>query len=235
MNDLLHLLGDSLPRDHSLQRSASQLAEARLRTRRAERVLDVGCGAGNSVDQFRHWQPDIAWVGVDIASSPEVDGRRRKDAEFHTFDGCQLPFPDASFDLAYSKQVLEHVRHPSLLLKDIARVLAPGGELIGSTSHLEPYHSYSFWNYTPHGFKVLVEEAGLELVEIRPCIDALTLIVRRILGEPKSFGRWWSTDSPLNRLLGWRGRRRGQDHGRINATKLLYCGQFSFVCRRPLR
>lgn len=233
MTDLASLLGNSLPRDHSRQQSAQQLARELVVHQAIGTVLDVGCGAGNSVDLFRKWKADIRWVGVDIASSPEVEQRRRRDAEFHTFDGVALPFPDASFDLLYSKQVLEHVRQPAASLKDMARVLKPGALLVGSTSHLEPFHSYSYWNYTPYGFKVLIEEAGLELLEIRPSIDALTLIVRRLLGEPKFFSRWWSRDSPLNRLLSWRGAARKQDHRRINANKLLYCGQFAFVCRKP--
>jgi hypothetical protein len=66
----------------------------------------------------------------------------------------------------------EHVRHPEELLSDIARVLRPGGQSIGSTSQLEPYHSLSLWNYTPYGFRVLVEGAGLKLDKIRPSIDA---------------------------------------------------------------
>lgn len=233
MSDLHTLLGAALPRDHSRQQSAAQLAQARVAAGGVRRVLDIGCGDGNSVDLFRRWQPDLAWVGVDIDHSPEVQRRRRQDAEFHRFDGVHLPFADAAFDLLYSKQVLEHVRHPAALLADMARVLRPGGWLVGSTSHLEPFHSYSFWNYTPHGFKVLVEEAGLELTEIRPGIDSLTLILRRLLGEPGFFRRWWAKDSPLNRLLSLRGAARRQDHARINAGKLLYCGQFAFVCRKP--
>lgn len=233
MSDLVQLLGTSLPKDHSRQQSAEQLIKEIMGRETVQNVLDVGCGAGNSADLFVQLQPTIHWVGVDIDSSPEVNQRRRTDCEFHTFDGKNLPFPTNSFDMIFSKQVFEHVRYPAELLLDMARVMRPGGLLVGSTSHLEPFHSYSYWNYTPYGFKILVEQAGLELVEIRPLIDSVTLIMRRLLGEPKYFGRWWSRDSPLNKIFSLRASAKKHDHAKVNATKLTYCGQFSFVCRKP--
>lgn len=207
------------------------MAQAALERTKASNVLDVGCGDGNSADLFAEWAPEIRWVGVDIAHSPEVNARTRSDLEFHTFDGTELPFSDNSFDLVYSSQVLEHVRHPGALLKDIFRVLRPGGMLAGSTSHLEPFHSFSFWNFTPYGFKILVKEAGFELTEIRPSIDGMALIFRRLVNAPKFMNRWWWRESPLNFLISLRGRIRGE-HRTINAAKLLYCGQFSFLCTK---
>ena len=119
------------------------------------------------MDLFRSLEPNVRWTGADLERSPEVDQRTRADADFVTFDGERLPFPDASFDLVYCKQVLEHVRRPRPLLAEVARVLRPDGWLAGSTSHLEAFHSRSVFNYTPYGLMLLFEEAGLELVEVR--------------------------------------------------------------------
>ena len=167
----------------------------------APRVLDLGCGTGDSVDLFRSLEPRVQWTGADIEQSPEVAERTRTDADFVTFDGEHLPFADASFDLVYCKQVLEHVRRPQPLLAEVARVLRPGGWLAGSTSHLEAFHSRSIWNYTPYGLMLLLEEAGLELVEVRPVIDAFTLIAWRALGTPRFFYRWWARESPPYRAI----------------------------------
>ncbi len=231
MYTLARLLGESLPTDHCKQTNGMQMAQAALAKKTCTNVLDVGCGKGNSADLFSKWCPGIKWVGVAIEDSPEVRSRRRRDLEFHSFDGQSLPFADFSFDLVYSSQVLEHVRHPTLLMGDMVRVLKLGGLLVGSTSHLEPYHSYSFWNYTPYGFKTMAEEAGLVVSEIRPSIDAFTLILRRLLGVPQFMNRWWSSESPLNVLINLRKRIRGSDE-MANATKLLFCAQFSFLCRK---
>jgi SAM-dependent methyltransferase len=195
-------------------------------------VLDLGCGVGSSVDVFRERDPDVEWVGLDVPGSPEARFRTRRDARFETFDGASMPFPDGSFDLVYCKQVLEHVRDPAPLLKEVHRVLIPGGWFAGSTSQLEPYHSLSVWNYTPIGLVALMEQADLRTVELRPGIDGLTLIAWRLAGGSRCFHRWWLRESPLNRLLTVCARVLGTDSRALNATKLLFCGQFAFLARR---
>lgn len=196
------------------------------------RILDLGCGEGGSFDFFRERIPGASWVGLDIADSPEVRARTRGDADFRTYDGERIPFEDAYFDLIYSQQVFEHVRHPERLLREVRRVLKPGGCFVGSTSHLEPYHSRSFWNFTPYGFTLLLQDADLELREIGPSIDSLTLIIRRTLGCPPFFARFWRRESPLNALIGIVGRLARMGPEKIAATKLLFSGQFCFLARR---
>jgi SAM-dependent methyltransferase len=227
----LGLDAGQVPGDHSRQALADDYIPRLAPS--AGRVLDLGCGTGESVDAFRAAAPGAAWVGVDIADSPEVRARTRADAEFHSFDGTHLPFEDASFDLVYTKQVLEHVRHPEPLLADVARVVCPGGVLVGSTSQLEPFHSRSLWNYTPYGLGRLLESAGLELEEVRPGIDAPTLIARRALRGPRLFDRWWARESPLNAVISAMGAVTRRTPRQVNVAKLTYCGQFCFVARRP--
>jgi SAM-dependent methyltransferase len=228
-DDLLAVLGDAVP----AVRCSQALADDYIPQIASGHVLDLGCGRGDSIDQFRNVNPSMTWVGVDIERSPEVKARVRSDAEFHTFDGIHLPFEDASFDAVYCKQVLEHVRAPEPLLAEVARVLRPGGALAGSTSQLEPYHSYSTWNYTPYGLSLLLDSAGLSLAEVRPGIDSLAVIVNRGVGMRGFTRRWWSRESPLNRVVDAFGRVRRLDGAQVNAIKLLMCGQFAFLARRP--
>jgi SAM-dependent methyltransferase len=232
----LSLAPEVVPDDHSRQVIAEDYVVdgglARWTGRAAApRVLDLGCGAGDSVDLFRAVAPEVRWVGLDVPGSPEAVGRTRTDAELAEFDGVSIPFSDGEFNLVYCKQVLEHVRHPEPLLAEVARVLAPGGHLVGSTSQLEPYHSLSLWNYTPYGLAVLLRDAGLEVVELRPSVDALTLLARRALRYPRWFDRFWSGESPLNRALTLGGRVMRRDHRTVNAAKLALCGQFCFAAR----
>jgi SAM-dependent methyltransferase len=233
--ELQDALGDKLPGNDARQALADRyIDQAAGRVEgRPWRVLDLGCGSGSSVDYFRVRDPSVDWTGLDLENSREVGERTRTDARFASFDGVTIPFADESFDLVYCKQVLEHVRRPAPLLAETRRVLRSGGVFAGSTSQLEPYHSSSLWNYTPVGFDELLAEAGLQLLELRPGIDALTLIARRLVGPRKRFDHWWGGTSPLNRAIDAYGRARKLDPRQLNATKLLFCGHFAFLATRP--
>ncbi len=228
-DDLGELLGDRIPGDHSRPVLADDYAW-RLR---AARVLDLGCGAGDSVDLFRSVDPQVSWVGADIEDSAEVAGRTRTDAEFVSFDGRRLPFEDSSFELVYCKQVLEHVEHPRELIAEVARVLRPGGHLAGSTSQLEAFHSRSVFNWTPYGLMRVAEDAGLRVVELRPVIDGFTLVAWRALGLPRFFHRWWARESPPYRAIELAARAARLDARTRNQIKLVLSGQFAFLARRP--
>jgi SAM-dependent methyltransferase len=244
--ELAQLLGDAIPGDHAGQTLAEAFVSRRIGyppTRvdgRPWRVLDLGCGTGDSVDFFRAADPSVDWTGVDIADSREALQRVRADARFEVFDGVALPFEDGAFDLVYCKQVLEHVHRPAPLLAEVTRVLAAGsGRFAGSTSQLEPFHSRSTFGYTPFGFQSLLDRAGMSLLEIRPGIDALALIGRRAVGDgrwvQRTWGRWWGSRSPLNRAIDGYGRVTRMDVRERNANKLLFCGQFAFVASRSPR
>lgn len=235
--EIERLLGDAVPGDHARQTLAERYIDAAIGRSdgRPWRVLDLGCGSGSSVDFFRARDPAVEWIGLDIPDSPEP--RTRTDARFETFDGICIPFAEASFDLVYCKQVLEHVRRPRPLLAEVRRVLAPEGFMAGSTSQLEPFHSFSTWNYTPYFLHMLLSEAGFCVHELRPGIDGPTLIASRMVTRGPLFervwGRWWGGQSPLNRVIDLYGRALGLDTRAVNATKLLFCGQFTFLAQRP--
>jgi SAM-dependent methyltransferase len=171
----------------------------------------------------------VAWTGLDVPGSVEAAERTRADGDVRVFDGERLPLADGEADLVWCKQVLEHVARPAPLLADVARVLRPGGVFAGSVSQLEPFHSRSTFNWTPYGLRLAVQEAGLELEEVRPGIDAPTLIAWWLSRRSPAFHRFWARESPANRLLGALGRG---DARAVNAAKLLLAGQFCFLCSR---
>jgi SAM-dependent methyltransferase len=227
--DLRALLRPALPVDASGQAQAEDFIPALLRSRPGALVVDLGCGRGDSVDAFRAVDPSVRWIGVEVEDSEYTT---RADVELRRFDGVALPFGDASVDVVFCKQVLEHVERPHLLVTDVARVLAPGGVFAGSTSHLEPYHGRSTLNLTPYGLKRLFETSGLELMTIVPGIDAPTLFLRRLTRGAAYFDRYWAKRSPFNALADGVGRVVGWDAEDRNAFKLLFGGQYGFIARR---
>ena len=232
--DLAEALGDCLPDDHAEQVSSRYYIERVVhRGGVPPVVVDLGCGRGDSVEVFRRHAPDVAWIGVDIRSSMEAQQRTRADAPFVQYDGRAVPLGDATVDVVYSHQVLEHVRDPAQYLGEVMRVLRPGGALIGSTSQFEPYHSRSYWNFTPLGFFTLAGDAGLHVDELRPGIDGITLLLRTFLGRPKRFSQWFAADSPAHTLIDSWGRSYDYPTRMVNLRKLQFAGQFAFLARRP--
>lgn len=228
VDDLYEIIKDCLPNDHCRQVEARDVVERLVQDGpRGRRILDFGCGDGRSVDLFRGLDATIEYHGLDIEESTEVAARTRTDATFHTYDGAHFPFEDGSFDLVYSHQVFEHVRRPDVVLAEVARVLRDGGAFVGSVSSLEPYHSRSYWNFTPFGWWTLLRDAGLTPVELRPGIDGVALIRRAYLGRPDEAAAWFRR-SPLNEEMD----RWGQDTKRrpalVNLRKLQFCGHLVF-------
>lgn len=167
--------------------------------------------------------------------SQEVLSRPKKNLPFCAYDGVHIPLADQSVDIIYSRQVFEHVRHPQLVFEDAHRVLKPNGVFVGSTSHLEPFHSRSYWNYTPYGFCILLRDAGFDSILVRPGIDSLTLIGRRLFSYLKLaavFDPFFTIESPANLFLEALLRLSGQPAERRNALKLLFSGQFCFFARK---
>jgi len=233
------LIIDKISGKSSWQRNSSQEVKDLLfrayKYNETIRILDLGCGDGNSYDQLSKFHDRIKWVGVDIESSYEVQGRKRSDINFIVYDGMNIPVLEDSFDIVYCCQVMEHVRSPEELVKDVYRVLKGNGYFIGSTSHLEPFHSHSYWNYTPYGISVLLQSAKFSDIILKPGIDGPTLIVRRMLDflrMKKLLNPFINHESPLNLLIELGTRILGFDIKRRSYLKLLFSGHFVFIARK---
>ena len=115
-------------------------------------------------------------------------------------------------------------------------MLKPGGIIVGSTSQLEPFHSFSCWNYTPYGLKLLFDEAHLDIIEMRPGVDVLTLLFNRLFSRVPLIGsflaRYYEHESPFNRIVGFFLKIMGKEHREINLWKLLFCGHFIFFAKK---
>jgi SAM-dependent methyltransferase len=98
--------------------------------RKGERILEVGCGYGWVAHAL--WEAaEIEWFGIDRSETmlrhlrETAGGRPLTRADAH-----QLPLPDASFDKVLCSGVLMHVLDERAALRELARVLRPGGTLI---------------------------------------------------------------------------------------------------------
>lgn len=91
-------------------------------------ILDVGCGTGKLLRHARTYWPEAQLIGVDPAKGMlEVAQRLTPNATFLTGTAEALPLQDASVDLALSTISFHHWQDQAKGVREIARVLRPGG------------------------------------------------------------------------------------------------------------
>jgi len=119
-------------------------------------------------------------------------------------DGHHLPFIDNSMDAVVSFEVFEHLHSPWMAIKEISRVLKPGGIFIGSVAFMKEFH-HSYFHISHWGVLRLFEFAGLTC--------------QKIYGGQNIFGRVISKIAPLG-------------PGRISEKIYNFIGNSIFAFRR---
>jgi ubiquinone/menaquinone biosynthesis C-methylase UbiE len=94
-------------------------------------ILEIGCRAGNLTQHFASGN-QVVGVDVDRNALKLFEQRLGLKGLWLDVDFEQLPFDNNSFDVVVFSEVMEHVRFPQKVLKEIARVLKPDGKLVGS-------------------------------------------------------------------------------------------------------
>jgi ubiquinone/menaquinone biosynthesis C-methylase UbiE len=120
---------------HTLGRPLAELMFAHMSLHTGDRLLDVACGTGIvtrvAVQRYR----DLGHVvGVDLNAGMLDVARAHTPAtrvpiEWRQGDACALPFPDGSFEVVLCQQGLQFVPNPLVALREMRRVLVPGGRL----------------------------------------------------------------------------------------------------------
>lgn len=138
--------------------------------RHSDKVLDVGCGIG-FVSQL---YPNFDIIGLDIS-----DGMlERNPYKWEKGSAESIPFNDGQFDFVVCRSLLHHLDRPEIGLKEMVRVLKPGGHF----SCWDPHHNVLYetvrhifqhtdrFSHLHHSFNAeelfgMIEEAGLEITE----------------------------------------------------------------------
>jgi len=132
----------------------------------AGRILDLSCGEGYGMPILAASGATV--LGVDIAPEAVLSARRRWRADdgrlaFVVADGICLPFADASLAAVCSVETLEHIPDDAAFLREIARVLHPGGTAAITTPNRDrpgsrsiPPNPYHVREYAPTEFKSLL-------------------------------------------------------------------------------
>lgn len=174
------------PSDASLREAflLSRVAAEQERLGRRLRILDLGCGEGHFAGVLM--RADAGVVACDVAEEPLRRARANHpglDVRLVEPDG-PLPFEDATFDIAWAGETIEHVLDTSHWLSEVRRVLPSGGLILLSTpdhgllsrlrlalserafaSHFDPRSDHLRF-YTPSTLVGLLSDFGFEQVSV---------------------------------------------------------------------
>lgn len=118
--------------------------------------LDLGCGGSRL-------HPRMLRIDIDPAGRPDCLGSAER-----------LPFADGSLRVIVSQEVFEHLPDPWAAIREVRRVLAPGGLLYLQTPFIIGYHPgpSDYWRFTDEGLERLIRSAGLEIERLETAVGA---------------------------------------------------------------
>jgi SAM-dependent methyltransferase len=168
---------ESLSPPAFIQTRLEEITAGFVSYRQTNRLLDIGCGAGNLLEAARKngWNAH----GLDVAQQA-VDHVRSRGFEVFQGELKDAHWPEQHFDVITAAEILEHLPEPRLLVKEVARLLRPGGLFWTTTPHARglsarvlglkwrciwpPEHLQLF---SARGLKSLLRDAGFRQIHVR--------------------------------------------------------------------
>lgn len=129
-------------------------------------LLDVGCGKMPYKNYILENSEINNYVGLDIETALEYDKYVKPDL---LWDGKKMPIKDNSYNTIIATEVLEHCFEPEILLKEIYRVLKPGGLLFFTVPFVWNFHEtpYDAYRYTPFALERHLLNSGFKDIKIK--------------------------------------------------------------------
>jgi SAM-dependent methyltransferase len=105
-------------------------------------VLDIGCATGALLAFLREkgWQP----MGVEISTPQAAYARRERMLDVRTLPLEENCFPPESFRAVLASHLIEHLNNPAALVREVFRILAPGGRFFVTTPNIAGFQAWLF-------------------------------------------------------------------------------------------
>ncbi len=184
------------------------------------RVLDLGCGPKDQKAPVEYLGFD--YLGIDYSSIA---------ADF-LGDAHAIPIRENSFDCVLSYAVLEHLHSPYIAVREIERVLKPGGIYVGTVSQGEPFHD-SYFHLTPWGLVSLISSTrSLKIEQLWDSMDTLASL-SRIGRYPRAIRLMIGLVDKVHRLFPFLApRKMNWPQSEKQLDRLYRTGGIAFVIRK---
>jgi ubiquinone/menaquinone biosynthesis C-methylase UbiE len=171
-----------------------------------KRILDIGCGTGETLSYLKRNYPKCSLYGIDSSAKAVRYSKKRGHRNIKQALANKLPFRDSFFDIVLFLDVLEHIKDHQKAIDEAKRVLRKGGKIIITSPGLNFIWSKHDENqghqrrYTRSEIKQLAENAkmNIKLLSYFNFFLSLPIIIIRLLGNLKVFGHLTEYDSDLN-------------------------------------
>ncbi len=157
------------------------------------KVLDIGAGGSSFVDLFKPEQ-NVYLLDGNPTTIEELKAKRYNNVILHKIPG-KMPFADNFIDYIHCSHVIEHLSYDDCytFVKDVDRILKPGGVLVISAptfhpdfyndfSHIKPYHPSVFLKYLVYGIS-----EGASAAPLSGGYTKLALVFRYTLSTPTTY------------------------------------------------
>lgn len=206
MNDNLLKKLNEVEKSHWWWSGRRELLKLIFSRKKPKRILDIGCGTGETLSYLKVLFPSCELYGVDLSLLAVRFSKERSHKNIYHANATKLSFKENFFDAVLFLDVLEHVNNHQKAIKEAKRVVKNGGMII-ITSPALPF----IWSnydvsashkrrYTKKEIKILAKKAGLKIAFISyfNFFLSLPIIIVRLLSRFKALNQISSYDNKLN-------------------------------------
>jgi SAM-dependent methyltransferase len=127
------------------------------------KVVDIGCGVGDLLNEIRARQPHVEVYGLDF-SPKAIEGAKQAlpDGDFRRFViDRTLPYADHSFDIVLCTDVIEHLEYPKTIVAELVRICRPGGTVavVVPDGDVDQFFGHN-WFFNQQRFSELLADWG---------------------------------------------------------------------------
>lgn len=206
MNDDLLEHFNRMERHHWWWEGRRELVKSLLGRKRHKRILDVGCGTGETLSFLGKLFPKAKLYGIDSSQKAINFSKSRGHKEIIKANAIKLPFKDNFFDAVLILDVLEHIKDDQRAINEAKKVLKKDGKIIITSPGLSfiwsPHDEMQGHQrrYTRREMRKLAKEAGMEVSFISYFNFFLSplIVTIRLLSRIKRFSYLASYDRGIN-------------------------------------